>query len=352
MKVNTRWALRAVITGLLVSAGALRPGMAHAEIVSVSQKEGFELARWRSEALRGDRTHIPQMIAKLREQPNPLYIYTALHALARLGATEALPDIEALLTTYRPSDDMSAYIRASIARLQTEAGRDADTAALATFDALTPARRASVQARSRAKVEQFLALAGIAPQEIGTAMSAYTQRKTQVLQKGRREEVRPPQEYFLLHEVADILYQSHIPGTQARQAFPDLDFAADPGSEFKAKLAGMSHKERIAWLVNDLAQKKIWKGADYLYEIQLAVDEGLDASNAAAAKLKEMDGQRTKYPANGFSGLLYILDGVGDKTQTPLVRHFVNDKDQSISNTAAGRGGVSQGHGNQYMAGY
>ena len=139
----------------------------------------------------------------------------------------------------------------------------------------------------------FLNRLGLPPQQVTAGAASFVQNKARLERESPVGYAELPLETVAMQEIADIIYHELGMTADARKTMPELDFTLDFPSDLKVRLAPLSHLQRIAWLINDLAQIKMY-GMNAYYEVQLAIDEGIDASNAAAAKLKVMDVQRTK----------------------------------------------------------
>lgn len=324
------------------------PTASRADANTLSQPEYHRIAEWRYEALSGDRKHVPQMIAALHSETQLPYLITATYALARLGVTEALPDVQALTKTYGIDPPVLA------ARLQTEADLPAVASvrqSVLTAQPLTATMQQQADTRAQAKVQKFLAYLNMTPQQVSEGVVSFLQAQERPKEIRTDDVEVASQELEAMRQIADIVYREPGVTPNMQKALSNINFAVDFRSDLKMRLAPLSHRKRIAWLINDLAQKTILKGPEN-FEVQLAIDEGIDASNAAAAKLKEMDGKRDKFSSCGFVVLFDVLDGVGDKAHIPLIKHFVADKDGIIANSAGAHGGVAGGSRFQYVMAY
>jgi hypothetical protein len=86
-------------------------------------------------------------------------------------------------------------------------------------------------------------------------------------------------------------------------------------------------------MVEELASKTVLRGEDN-YEIQLLANEGLIGSEAAAAKIRQMQTDRANFSGPGLGALIYVIAGVGDTRQLPLVEELEKDKDITTANCA------------------
>src|SRR5262249_33607760 len=145
--------------------------VASANTPSLSRDEEDHLAQLRAAGVHGDRSQIPQMIQALKKS-HPTYYVTALRALARLGATQALPDIAAALEKNGASgDSLHALGQVTRARLLVEAdgGAQVKQAQAEASGAVSDAEKAQAQA----KVERFLKEINLTPEQINAGTAAY-----------------------------------------------------------------------------------------------------------------------------------------------------------------------------------
>lgn len=271
--------------------------------------QGIQAQAIRTAGLRGDRFQIPAITAWLQKPPHPDFIPTALHALARLGATEALPTIDAL-RQQRPNwgGDFGTVARA---RLVAEASSKAES---------DPTRQAAM------KVDRFYHELGLSPAELTSTVSRYRPEQP----KASDSYSLPPLEVYAMRELADIVYMGSYSAYAALPGVADVDFSKDYPSFLKIRLAPLSQELRLSWLINDLAHKKTL-GANDSYEMQLAADGGTDASHLAMSKLWEMDNRRDVYIHTGFAALFEVLDAIRDKDQGPIFVHFAHDRDPFVA---------------------
>lgn len=281
---------------------------------------------------RGDRSQIPSIIRILSAPPHPVYVFNGLHALARLGATEALPVFDAYIpqTIMQNADtDISNFAIAARARLLAE----------------SEARGINdPKARAAVKVKRFYSELSLTSAALNAAPLTYTKPQyvnvfnsrenqpqgTRILQNGQPITSIAT---YTLRELSDMVYQD---GYKDYAALPDVarvDFSRDYPSALKIRLASLPHPQRLSTIIEELANKKFLRSEDS-YEIQLAIAEGVPAGRAAASKLKEMDKRRDQYTSPGFSALFGVLDGVGDKEQRPVIEYFMHDANRSVAHFA------------------
>lgn len=284
------------------------------------------LAAMRAAGIQGDVSQVPAMMDALKKK-HDTYSVTALRALAQLGAVKALPTIEAGMDDY--PDYIQAQARAGRSRLLAEA----------------EARKfATPQARAQAKVRHFFTESRLSATRINTGVAAYHQ--------GRGQGQGWPLELSAMKEVADMVYRSSPDVVNKLPQLQRLDFSLDYGSALKMRFASVPKAERARRMIDELARKQR-VGTDERLLIQLAVDEGLAASQAAAVKLQEMNRQRDQYKHTGFSCLFRVLHGVGDRKQAELVEQFLNDQDSWVAHYAnITHPHIKRGMRVQYASGY
>lgn len=292
----------------IVNAAPLRP---------ISPEEERQINAIRPAGLYGDRSQIPLMVAVLASpaHPHPLVVKTALHALSRLGAVEALPAIEDLINR-EGSSDVGNYARIAKARLLAESGAKGVMS--------SPAQAAS-------KVGRFYSETGLGSADLNSATSHYRQH----LHEKRGESADTLNGVYAVREIADIVYAGVYKDYTTLPGVAQVNFQADLPSSLKMRFAPLSHKDRVNALIQDLSHQQ-YNGEQERLEIQLAADEGLLASHTAANQLRYMDVHRDQFPREGFNALLSVLDLVADSEQTPLVEHFLHDADGYIASFARG----------------
>ncbi len=277
---------------------------------------------FRQAGLRGDRSHIPAMINVLKNPPHLGYTYTTLHALAQLGAVEALPIVEA----YAQDDatgawdetggDLRNFSKASRARLLAESETQLITDSKVT---------------SAAKVRRFYKELQMTPADLNDALiSYYPPLVPQMKPKSGERLVWPPADtspshpvgVYAVRELADMMYHGSYKDCAALPEISQVNFASDYPSALKMRLAPLSPSERLDTMLQELSQKTVLKHWDD-YEIQLASNEGLSASHAAARLLQKMEAHPEQYSEVGFTALVRVMWGTGDQDKAPLVQHLL-----------------------------
>jgi hypothetical protein len=133
-------------------------------------------------------------------------------------------------------------------------------------------------------------------------------------------------EVYALRQVAECAAEGCEAGVVSAAAIAGMDFSLDYAAQLKVSLAPMSKKERIDWLIESIAHKKVIKGEDY-YEVRALADEGTEAVEPILAKLRTVKTDREDYVYPGISTLFNVLVCIGDKRAIPIIRSFVGDKD-------------------------
>ena len=287
----------------------------------------------RQAGLRADRTRIPDLIAILQEKPTPtrFLMETTLLSLAQLGATDALPALNALTQSGKGQDGKDLVepnvVHAAIAaraRLIAEAAAGPDTGSLA---------------QAKVKLNRFYSELGETPVDLNAALRVYP-----LAQKAFDVPPRNPVELYAMRQLADMAYRSAYRGFTSLPRMLQVNFVLDPRSALKVRLARLSNAERASWLVQDLSTKSVVTDPEQA-EIQLAGELGTTASAIAGAKLQEMDQNHTKYGRAAFNALFGVLSVSGGPERI-LLKHFESDPNPFIAEYAR-NGGTSE-----FIAGY
>jgi len=275
-----------------------------APLRGVHSDESKQIASMRRAGITGDRTQVPAMIAVLSDpsHPHPLAIRTALHALAQLGATEALPFVDAVAQSKTLEPDYVKVVRQRLLA-ESDARSTADT-----------------NAQAATKISTFYSGLGLTPDQLNAATAS--------LQSGSPKQ--PGLHLSALREIADMAYHGIYNDYAALPGVKQLNFQQDYPSALKIRLAPLARVDRVNAMIDDLAHTQSI-GPKQKYEMQLLDDEGILASHAAAAQLQQMDSHRNQYPREGFEAIFSVLSGAGDSTQAPLVDHYTQDQDGYIA---------------------
>ena len=289
---------------------------------------GDQSYRFMRAGLRGDRTQIAAMQDALKNRLQPQLRRAALHALAQLGVADAIPTIDSIIAD-RSDPDLAKLASVQKARLLVEAEPNLPT---------------DPTARPRAKVLRFMNLVGFTIADLNNAVAGFDGRRGWKPLSGGRYHLSlgppdPPVTVYAARELSDMLYRGAYASCIGMPELAGIDFESNEEAGLKMRLAPLSDSERLETMINELAHKENLVPSDR-YEIQLAADEGLAASQAAAVKLREMMMQTDQNPRTGFTALVRVISATGDQQQRPLVAaldslHLV---DATVELDALGRG--------------
>lgn len=264
------------------------------------------MAEMRLAGLRGDRSQIPAMIAALKDPPHDAYYKVTLHALAQLGAADALPTVNTVISTSLAEHDLdlNSFARAARARLIAENSvRDMKPKA----------------AQAAAKVERFYVELGMTPAYLNASISA----SHYAVEHWDAADFAPPLSWqvYAMRELADMAYVGPYADYASLPGVALVKFSLDALAALKVRVAALTPGQRISTLMEDLSHRKVW-GKDANNNLQLLADVGPPASRAAADKLLDMDKHRDEYPRIGFLILTAMINAVGDSEQTSIVEQF------------------------------
>ena len=283
-------------------------------------EDANRVADLRRAGVQGDASQIPALLQALESPTHVTYAYTSLHALAQLGALDALDAVSKIQNG--PDEDLKHFAQVSRARLLAE-GKTQQTADRKTQIA--------------DKAQRFYTELGLTPADVNAGVLAYISPKTTA--EGyttiSSDSGPTPVPVYAIREVADMIYRDSLtPGVYKDYAdLPEVtavDFSKDYASALKVRLAPLSHNERITILITELANKRVLRMEDD-YELQLAINEGTSAIPAIAAKLNFMASHRDEYSNIGFAALFRVLGGIGLPSSASLIGSFLHDKDNSVA---------------------
>ena len=323
-------------------------------IPNASAAEEDRVAGLREAGLRNERTKISTLIAALQHPARyavltmDTEVKTALHALAQMGATEAIPaidtlikdtEVKGLLIWHLNPDQIHDIAKAAKARLLAEAkAQDIEDSAK----------------QARAKVDEFYRQLGVTPIEFKQATDQLTGSDTDY-QHGVHGRYVGSVTFYALRELADMIYRGNYRDYMSLATVKTLDFSKDMAAALKLKAAQVPKPERAQWLVNDLASRKIMVG-DYRLVAQLASDEGKAATAMAADWLRLMNKDRTKYNYNHTARFNILTDFLyynGAVEQKEVVRLVSLDDKGELSDWEKGKvEAMDSGLRRQYVAGY
>ena len=284
----------------------------------LNNTDSNQIENFRQAALHNDHRDLTPMIEVLKNPPHIGYTYTTIHALAQLGAVEALP----VITSYAQDNtnvDLRNFSKVAQARLVAE----------------SETQSISGGGQCSAKVLRFYQKLGMTVSDLNTDMAEYKvalSPSQKSLEPGGRFTLvidAPPPPHpvgvYAVRELADIVYHGNYKDCANLPEVSQVNFANDYPSALKMRLAPLSASERLNIMLQELSQKTVLTHWDN-YEIQLASNEGLTASHAAAALLKKMEADPKQYKEVGFTALVRVMWGTGDQAQAPLVQHLLENR--------------------------
>lgn len=294
----------------------------------IRAQDAVKLAAMREAGRQQDKSQVAMLLDSLNKPAHPMYPYAAMQALSKIGAIEAVP----AFTLYLPKND----------------GFVPDDAELENFAQVAKARllaENSGQGARNSKVGAEVKV-GRFYKELGLTFNDLNSHPIVVsglsydLNGGFFATSAPAtrtREGFAMRELADMVYEGNYQDYASLPEVSGVDFTRDYCSVLKMRLAPLSRQDRLRTLIQELSHKTVLKNEDD-FEIQLAINEGLAASRAAAAELRKMDMHREQYDQvkhhTGFTALLRVIWGVGDQDQAALIEHFTTDTNASVAHSA------------------
>lgn len=286
--------------------------------------------------LSGDATQIPAIMDLLRRPVHPTMHETAMLALARLGAVQAVPLFDTL-SQDKNNSDVAHFALVARARLVAEG----------QTQALAPG-----PSRAAAKVSRFYQELNLSPQDLNAALVDYQQNYSGKLHVTLPAATEVGQD--AVEQLADMAYHDLSTNYVSLPGIAAVNFSADPPAALKMRLAPLPRPERIAAMIYDLTHRTrtVWSAVDN-DEVQLLDDEGLDASHAVADQLKTMEQHQGEYKSTAFGAMFSVLSNVGDKEQAPLMYHFKSNHDPVIAEYADRLyDSIAKGNQTQIVSGY
>ena len=282
----------------------------------LKDEDSNRIETFRLAALRNDRSLLPSMIQAIGNPSHKGYTYSTIHALAQLGATDALPVIEEYVQD-RTDADLSNFSKVSKARLVAK----------------SVSETAFKSKQSTNKILRFYKELGMTPIEMNADLAAYQISLNPNFKNAQGEgnrfsivadAVPPPHPVgvYAVRDLADMVYHGDYNTCISLPEVAQIDFTRDYPSALKMRLAALPSEQRLSVMLQELSHKKNLNHWDN-YEIQLASNEGLTASNAAAALLKIMETTPNQYSDVGFTALVRVIWGTGDSTKVDLVKHLL-----------------------------
>ena len=291
------------------------------------------LATTRQAGLHKDHIQASQIVSSLQGPVHLSYLYTSLHALAQIGSEPSLSEIERYIkhdATENSQDlDLSNFACAAKARLLSESKTQ---------------NVVSTQKQAADKIQTFFNEIGLSPDSLNSDLVSYNAPQTSTGSDGKTVYVVSsdapkihPKGVFAVREIADIVYHGRYEDYASLPQIQVVRFDQYYPAALKMGLAQVPSENRLAVIVKELSHKTALTFNDY-YEIQLAINEGNQASEAAARELRKMDKHREDYDQivhhAGFTAMFKIISGVGDKRQGPLFAYFMKDQDRSVAHYA------------------
>ncbi|MGI4791415.1 MAG: hypothetical protein ACRYFS_21515 [Janthinobacterium lividum] len=289
----------------ICSLGVVSPLRAFVTLLTDPQAK--EVAHLRAAGITADRTQIPALVQELKAPIHRDALKASLLSLAQMGAVEALPEVNALcLNTADPA--IQAYAQAAKARLLAE-----NTARSAS----------SPQSEASTKITAFYQALDTTPEHLNAVTA-----KSKV-----GAALEQPLEVYAIRQIADMVYWGNYADYASLPGVSQVDFQNDYPASLKMRLAAVEPSQRLNVMLKEMAQRVRWQEGGN-FEIQLAADKSLTSDQAAADQITFMAANRKDYPEYGFQALFQILECVGDKNQTKLLKPFLDDKNGGIAQSA------------------
>lgn len=289
------------------------------------------IASMRQSGIRKDSSKVSFLMKMAMQPPQQAYAYTAMQALSQIGNIKTLPTFNNYISsphTQSGENDLRNFARAARARLLAE-----------------DATRTIADSRQQAavKVNKFYSEIGINADGLNAALIAYKFPQPMRDAQGRAfhtvssDTSVHPLGVYAIRQLADMVYQGNYQDYATLPGISRIDFQDDYPSALKIRLAVLPKQQRLQTLITELSHSTVGK-EERNYDLQLAINEGFVASRAAAEELKRMDEDRAAYNQvshhSGFVSMFYIIAGVGDQEQLPLIEHFTYDSDTWVSHYA------------------
>ncbi|MCS6861015.1 MAG: HEAT repeat domain-containing protein, partial [Abditibacteriales bacterium] len=274
----------------------------------LTREQSNFMADIRAIGLYRDRSQMTKVRAALKEE-HPFIVITALQALGRLGASEAVEDIRALQRRLPEGSEIQPFISLALARIQAEGSVPQ------AFD----------RARLQQKLQHFWDAAAVSVSQIHKGAAGYA-----VQRRAGQDQGFAPFEVQVLRQTAEIVCKAYERGVGDAFAVRGVDFAWDHAAQLKAQLGQMSREQRIQWLVDSLSKKQVGRWEED-YEMQALADEGRAATQVITGRLQQMSAHRDQYPHHvGFALLFRTLAAIGDSNAIPIVNSFSSDDDRWV----------------------
>ena len=287
----------------------------------------------RQAGLHHDNSQALQIVKSLQNPVHRAYLYTSIHALAQMGSESSLPEIDRHIWSGDVKEDqepdLTNFASAAKARLLAESRTQNIT---------------NISLIASAKTHIFFVELGLSPANLNSDLASYNAPQMSSSINGKDIYTTSndasrihPLGVYAAREIADMIYHGRYEDFAPLPQVKAINFDQDYPSALKVRLAHMPQYSRLTTIIQELSHKTMLSFNDY-YAIQLAVNEGPDASEAAASELRKMDNHRDQYNQvshhSGFTAMFQIIWGVGDKKQAPLLAYFKNDRDRYVAHYA------------------
>lgn len=257
----------------------------------------FEL---REAGLKREKAKLPLIRKVLKEEWHPTILTVALMAAGRLADEESIPAIQSITQRYCDTN-VGEVAKAIIARIKAE----------------KEVEEVNSPEKLKHKISTLLKVSKMSKDRIGEAMRAFRKIKWKIY---------IPSEIHIFRFSADFVSEAIKAGIPDAIEIVGFDFSLDYVAQLKIRLASMSKRERINWLIETIARKRIVRGEDYYLVCALA-DEGIQAVEPILEKLKILKHYRKDYAYPGIKLLFDTLACIGDKRAIPVICSFVGDEE-------------------------
>ena len=252
------------------------------------------LARVRDAALNGDVSRKDDILRCLASK-HPTIRLAGMHAAALLALPEADQILQTIAATSR--DDFTRMMaKVCLSRLRAE---------------VLAAGLTSGSDKAAACLRKFLVEMNLTSETVNSASADYSANS--------RTRSFPPTEVWALRQIADMAYRGEYGDYSRIPDFTGLHFGSDAWASLVARFAMVPKATRPAALADFIADSAIW-GAEAPLAAQLLADAGDTGCQAAADKLKTMLASAKTYPANGWEGLMRVLEARQAMEYEPLLK--------------------------------
>ena len=188
------------------------------------------IRRW---GVTNQRDKIPELITIVQKEDAIELILIAIRSLSWLGVSEALPDIDVVLKDHGKREDkqfpISDYLLIFRARLIAEAG----------------SKEGTPEQKAETKLRLFLESLHLTVESINT-----------IVAKEKETFYEVNLETLALREIADMIYRSKDEALLQLTRKQELKFSIDEPADVKIRLSLKDQKQRVDWIINELANAK------------------------------------------------------------------------------------------------